>query len=269
MDEKQYFHKIGSTPKISTEATDKAAVQHVYQSLKALQGFLAGSEEESMALEQLISFIHGLWEKIPVHSAEDQFSTLHPLRAWLFFLPIDLLRQDGKRNEIPSMVLLAHFFAVALAIEPLFPEIGAAYLGTMSVRPIEQIDRNLQDYYRNSGGTDQEVAQALQYMSFPRHMVHDFRQRMNHLSQAQLAVSSPTASHHSEAVHHHYSHNRSPHHSHPTAQQPINHHWQHHSSMVTAAGSPDGMGINYPYSSYDIERSQPASDLLAEGMWRR
>jgi hypothetical protein len=72
-------------------------------------------------------------------------------------------------------MLLAHYYGVALAVEPLFPAVGAAYFGTMSVGPIEQIHMTL---FRQAAQSA-TAQRALGFMKFPLEMVKHFRDRMD------------------------------------------------------------------------------------------
>lgn len=45
------------------------------------------------------------------------------------------------RGSPSALVILAHYYTIA--VEPLFPEVGAAYFGTLSLGPIEEIARRL------------------------------------------------------------------------------------------------------------------------------
>jgi hypothetical protein len=176
MEEKEIFSRGPFRPQITDPQRDRHVVNHVYQCLHPLLEYfqgLGGKDEELKGLEELISFVQGLYDHIPVHSAEEQFKHLHPLRNWLFFLPIEFLRRGHQDPSV--MMLLAHYYGVALAVEPLFPAVGAAYFGTMSVGPIEQIHRTL---YRQA--TQSAIAQrAVGFMKFPLEMVKHFRERMD------------------------------------------------------------------------------------------
>lgn len=265
MDEKHYFQKMSVVQTIPDENRDKAAVNHVFHRLNARRAFFSGLSEEAVVFDQLISFVSGLYETIPVFSEEDQFQVLQPLRTWLFFLPINFLGRRG-RSEVHSMVLLAHFYAVALAIEPLFPAVGAAYLGTMSVGPIQQIDRNLQSYFHTSTIERQGIfKEALDLMDFPREMVDEFERRMGHISiAAQISVSSPPPTRLPIVVNPHMDH-RSALYSHSSSPQDLNSYWQPYTSV---AATTDGINnAAYPISPYDRDRSQPATNYITQTMW--
>lgn len=154
---------------------DLSTLQHVYRALQSVESFVTGKEEETRRLKELMSFIRSLRSFLPVSTVAQQFELLHPLRAWLFWLPISFLQR--VKRDTSMLVVLAHFYAVALAMGPVFPEIGASYFGSMSVSPIEEIMRcltRMQDTQQPS--EDDQV--ALNLMQFPLDMVVEFRARM-------------------------------------------------------------------------------------------
>lgn len=198
MEEKEIFTRSPPTPLIADAERDRYAANHALTSLQPMVQYLSGKEEELKKLGELINFVQQLCNRVPVDNAEEQFEILHPLRTWLFFLPIDFLRRGGVRRQDPrTMVLLAHYYGVALAVEPLFPAVGAAYFGTMSVGPIEKIHTTL------AGMASQrpEAQRALDMMGFPLQMVSRFRERMDwkrRLSSAGAVVAAaPRTSIHS------------------------------------------------------------------------
>lgn len=175
MEEKEIFTRAPPVPQLANPNRDRLVVRHVSDRLHPLVQYLAGRDEELAKLSDLMRFVQGLYDYIPVDDAEIQFELLHPLRTWLFFLPIDFLRRGGEQRQDPcAMVLLAHYYGVALAVEPLFPAVGAAYFGTMSVGPIEQIHRTLARL-----ATQPDAQRAMGMMEFPLEMVRYFRDRMD------------------------------------------------------------------------------------------
>lgn len=152
---------------------DLACLQQILAALQSLEPYLVGCQLEEIAgLRGLQSFIGTLIAHSPIITAEQQFDLLHPLRAWLFCLPIALLRR--VRTDIDVMVLLAHYYAVCLGIQPFFPAIGAQYFGSMAIGPIEEIHKALV----HSPDQNPRVQWATTLMEFPMKMVAAFKHRM-------------------------------------------------------------------------------------------
>ncbi|KAI5817316.1 hypothetical protein BZA77DRAFT_245301 [Pyronema omphalodes] len=226
MAEKEIFSRGPFRQQIVDPTRDRHVVSHVYHALTMLYDYLDGHDQARKGLEDLINFVQGLHEHIPVHSGEAQFELLHPLRTWLFFLPIDFLRAKDDR----VMVLLAHFYGVALAVEPLFPAVGAAYFGTMSVGPIEQIQRTL----------IKKSSSAINLMAFPLEMVKHFRERMDW---RRAHVSSDAR----------------------TPQQLEGWNWDAFPEYAMVEGHPQVIPTS---TAQDAHSSASACDFIASAMWR-
>ena len=78
-----------------------------------------------------------------------------------------------------TMALLAQFYATALAVDPIFPVLGGAYLGSLSTSPVEEIDRILYSRQANNA-YDEELQIARSMMGFPREMALTFRDRLSY-----------------------------------------------------------------------------------------
>ncbi|KAL9561351.1 hypothetical protein ACKAV7_014706 [Fusarium commune] len=108
-------------------------------------------------------------------SIAQQFEYLQPLRTWLFWRPVNhLLNSHGSPN---SLVVTAHLYTVALLMERLFPEVGAAYFGSLTISPIEEITRRLMSI-NVSNGSKCELQTPLKLIVFLIDMVDEFRSRM-------------------------------------------------------------------------------------------
>jgi hypothetical protein len=109
------------------------------------------------------------------YTAVQRFDMLNPLRTWLFWLPVMYLQQT--QMPLSAFVILAHYYTVALVIEPLFPEIGAAYIGSLSLKLIEKIVRRLvsADVPRTP---QMDLNIALSLMAYPKDMACQFRVRI-------------------------------------------------------------------------------------------
>jgi hypothetical protein len=106
----------------------------------------------------------------------------------LFWLPIVFLQQT--RGSSFALVILAHYYTIALVVEPLFPEVGAAYFGSLSVGPIEEIARRLFSI-NVSQTSESDMTTPLSLMEYPIDMVSKFRSRMGWI-QPERTASFPT-----------------------------------------------------------------------------
>lgn len=112
-------------------------LQNAINALQRLQLTLVGQELETHWVNQLLTFLQTILGLDPPQGPEEQFNQLYHLRKWLFWVPVQLLqRQEGQGS---AMLTLAHFYATALALEPLFPDLGSSFCAAMSLGPLESI----------------------------------------------------------------------------------------------------------------------------------
>ncbi|KAM7208832.1 oxidase assembly protein 2, variant [Naviculisporaceae sp. PSN 640] len=154
---------------------DLDAFQKTLQQLQKVESHLKQNREDTKWMTQLISFLKGARKVSPTLSVSQQFERLRPLRTWLFWLPVMALQQT--RGSPNSLVIIAHYYTVALLMERLFPEIGAAYFGSLCINPVEEIARRL--YSINvSGDFEGDLQTPVTLMQFPLDTVEEFRSRM-------------------------------------------------------------------------------------------
>ncbi|KAI9675650.1 MAG: hypothetical protein M1817_001017 [Caeruleum heppii] len=180
MDEQSAFPLAPPSPRPSAEhhaQANMATLQHVMVSLQEVKSRLPCNDRERRALSDLISFVRQLGSALPAQGAAEQFKLLQPLRSWLIWLPTSILQQKG--GSPGGLIVLAHFYAVALAIEPLFVALGAAFFGSMSLAPLEAIiDTLISGRVPAEGGMDVE-----ELLSFPLEMVRVVRTRISWIHQ--------------------------------------------------------------------------------------
>jgi hypothetical protein len=175
--------------KLSTpRKADLDALQSAYAQLQKVETHLKENHEDVKAIQQLMTFVRGVRKVSPTHTAAQRFEMLNPLRTWLFWLPVMFLQQTG--GSASALVTLAHYYTVALVVEPLFPEVGAAYFGSLSLGPIEEIARRL--FSMNASSTPgADLQTPLNLMEYPIDMVTNFRNRMGWV-QPERTASFPT-----------------------------------------------------------------------------
>lgn len=150
---------------------DLETLGRCYTQLQTVERFLKDAGEDLKIIQQLMGFVRSVQKVSASHTAVQRFEMLNPLRQWLFWLPVMLLQQTT--GSPCALITLAHYYAVALAIEPLFPEVGAAYFGSLSLVPVEQIARRI---FALSMTVDIQAVMVL--LEYPVDMVSQFRTRM-------------------------------------------------------------------------------------------
>jgi hypothetical protein len=154
---------------------DLDAFQQTLLQLQKVETHLKQNKQDTKSIQQLIGFMKGSRKVGTNLTVAQQFERLRPLRTWLFWLPVQYLEQTGGSPN--SLVIIAHYYTVALLMERLFPEIGAAYFGSLSIGPVEEIARRLLSV-NISGSADGDAETPLALMEFPIDTVNEFRSRM-------------------------------------------------------------------------------------------
>ncbi len=152
---------------------DLEVFQRTIQQLQKVEGFLKHNREDFHSVSQLITFLKGARKESNTPVAQ-QFARLRPLRDWLFWTPVRFFQTTG--GSPGSLVSIAHLYTVALVMERLFPEIGAAYFGSLSIGPVEEIARRLFSIVTSAYEGDAHTPLTL--MEFPIDVVQEFRTRM-------------------------------------------------------------------------------------------
>ncbi|KAG5915089.1 hypothetical protein E4U42_000156 [Claviceps africana] len=156
---------------------DLKAFQRTLEQIQKVEAHLKHHKEETTQVQHLICFLKDSRKISPALSIAQQYERLQPLRTWLFWMPVGYLQNyHGSAN---SLVVIAHLYTVALLMERLFPEIGAAYFGSLSITPIEEIARRLMSI--SVAGVSEDGVQcetSLTLMEYPINIVGEFRSRM-------------------------------------------------------------------------------------------
>lgn len=153
---------------------DLIRLDHATAVLQNILQRISHNQEHYQRIADLLTFVRRLRDDLPLQSPDQAFERLQTLRAWLFWLPPAMLR--GGDTDLGALAVLSQFFGVALALEPLFPEIGGAYLGSMAVLPIEDIRRILLAR-KASHPFAPDVQLAVSLMELPCEIVAEYRGR--------------------------------------------------------------------------------------------
>jgi hypothetical protein len=128
-----------------------------------------------------------LQRDLSTQAPEQAFTRLQPLRDLIFWLPPLILR--AGEPDLAPLTLLSHLYASALAVEPLFPDIGGAYLGGMSVLPLERVHDMLRTR-RTTQPQDTSIQVALSLIDVPVQIMTSYRLRQRHNSQSSQSIEN-------------------------------------------------------------------------------
>ena len=166
---------------------------HIDRTIMALENVqkqvTRNNHEHFCRMGELLDFLRHFRENLPNQTPEQAFECVQPLRRWLFWLPPAMLR--GGEGDIGALAILAHFFAAGVALDSIFPDLGGAYLGPLSIMPIEEISRII----LGSSSTDPfnpELQQALNLMDLPQQIVTGYKNRLYLSPRSSFDYPSPT-----------------------------------------------------------------------------
>jgi len=151
-----------------------STLQHILGHLDRLRPYLANYEQERRWIDQLKGYLERLRGSSPPQTGEEQFNQLYALRKWLFWVPISLL--SARKGDIIVLLVLAYFYATALALEPIFPDVGSAFCADMAVAPLEAIISTMSQA-QSAPSYNQAVQTASLMMEFPQETLASFRNR--------------------------------------------------------------------------------------------
>jgi hypothetical protein len=180
-----YPSTTASHPQDTTER--HTILSTAIHSLQQLQHTIAGHEAESYWTGQLLSYMQRLQASDPSQSPDESFSHLYLLRKWLFWVPALLLQRQGGHG--PALLAIAHFYVTALALAPLYPDLGSTFCARMSLGPLEAILHFT--IGMQSQSMDQTSFEIATLMNYPQHMVSHFRSAISNHHTNVIKQESP------------------------------------------------------------------------------
>jgi len=170
---KSYMNSISSPITEHARVENLRTISNIYDALQRLHTYLNKHDQESKWIDQLRGYLDRLRTMSPAQTAEDQFAQLYALRKWLFWVPISLLA--AKSQDVTVLLVLAHFYATALALEPLFRELGSVFCADLALPPLEEIIHLVRE---NRGIHYESRSPAISYMiQFPADMASSYKER--------------------------------------------------------------------------------------------
>ncbi|KAF9885924.1 hypothetical protein FE257_012214 [Aspergillus nanangensis] len=154
---------------------DLASLDQTIIGLQNVQNRVAHNPEYYRRMSELVEFVRLFRKDLLSQMPEQAFERMQPLRRWLFWLPPAMLR--GGDSDMGALAILAQFFGVGVALDSLFPDLGGAYLGPLSVGPIEEIYRVI--VTRSTADPfNPELQMAATLMDLPSHIVAKYKSRL-------------------------------------------------------------------------------------------
>lgn len=189
-----------ATPSISGLPPQPPAVEEMNRLSDMLAGLhnlklqLASFPELVEHVEDVMEYARQIQQDFPLQGPSQAFDRLLQLRSMIFWLPTSVL-SPSPESDLGGLAMLSHFFALALVLEPLFPEIGGAYLGNISLEPLEKICQVVQS--RSAAMPhDNTLRTALSMMEMPMQIALAYRASHRSLGSATSPFRHPSQSSH-------------------------------------------------------------------------
>lgn len=169
---------------------DLINIDHTIMALQDVQKQVARSNQEHYRrISELLEFLRLFRKDLPNQTPEQAFERVQPLRRWLFWLPPAMLR--GGDADTSALAILAQFFGVGVALDSIFPDLGGAYLGPLSIGPVEDIYRTILAR-TTTDPFNPELQQALDLMDLPQQVVAQYKNRLYLSPRSSFDYPSPT-----------------------------------------------------------------------------
>ncbi|KAJ5614631.1 hypothetical protein N7528_008285 [Penicillium herquei] len=172
--ENQRALSAGSDYSLSID-DDLHQLDQTIHGLQIAQKRVSHNPEHAQRLSELVDYVQQFRKDYPKQTSDQVFERIQILRRWLFWLPASMLR--GGDSDINALAVLSQFFAVGVALDHFYPEMGGAYLGALSIGPIEETYRILAAH-STTDPYNAELRLAMTLMDLPRRAVAHYRNRL-------------------------------------------------------------------------------------------
>lgn len=157
------------SPSSAVIPLDDQALTMANQALRQLAARLPSFHPLANRLQEIVGFADDFQQSSKAMQSEQVFAKLQPLRSWLFWMPVSLVKANDMSSS--AMVLLAQLYTLALAIDSSIPELSGAALGSLSIQAIEQLDRKLCNKLNMALPGEMHSTDLNNLMEFPRFTV--------------------------------------------------------------------------------------------------
>lgn len=121
---------------------DWQRLEQIATALHNLRLRLSSYPELVEHVDDILEYVEQIQNDYPLQGPNRAFERLLHLRSTIFWVPTTILQPE--ESDLGALAMLAHFYALALVLEPLFPECGGMYLGNMALDPLEKVCQVMQ-----------------------------------------------------------------------------------------------------------------------------
>ena len=137
-------------------------------SLSALEPLVKDRHDLVQIVKELFNFAEKAQGYNCSFPMSAQYKTMHFLRGWLHRLPACLV--DVTKGDTVVLVTLAHFFAVALTVAPIFPVVNQIHFVNIRVAAIGDIHQGILEAHADTPN-DEQVERVAALMIYPLRVV--------------------------------------------------------------------------------------------------
>ena len=149
---------------------DDQSLHQVTDALHQLCARLPTNQLVSRRLREILAFTQQIQSSSATMQSERLFEKLHPLREWLYFMPLTWIKEEQELSH-SNLLLLTQLYSVALAVDSSIPELRGAALGSLVINAIEAIDARLHYEPLPKTMSQQELAEISEILQRARLMI--------------------------------------------------------------------------------------------------
>ncbi|KAB8527788.1 hypothetical protein FH972_025440 [Carpinus fangiana] len=147
------------------------SLQQMISALEGLEPYNAGRQELDW-FSQLKDYLSQLMEARPADTPQEQFNHLYHFRKFLFWIPSSALK--SRTRDYSTLLSLSYLYSIALQMEPLFPNVAAAFCSRMVLQPLHEIFTAFDNLQQTSMPGDEQVQNMLMLLQYPRQIVNTY-----------------------------------------------------------------------------------------------
>lgn len=165
------------------------SLRTIADSLDTLVYHLCLREVEASWVDQLKDYVQQLLGLAPARSPEEQFNHLYTFRKWLFCIPNALLKSDTR--DYQTLIILAYYYATALQLEPLYPNVAGAFCSSIVIKPLEEIFKSFAALQQSALYANSHTDTLLSLLAYPKQILNSYNERRVRSSQGRGRSGMP------------------------------------------------------------------------------
>ncbi|TKX24357.1 hypothetical protein C1H76_3463 [Elsinoe australis] len=159
-------------PQYASEMEKAEVFKKICIALQQLRSNLSGRPVETHWVDQFLDLTARIQNSESATTPEAEFNHLYMLRKWTNWLPV-LLLQEGPVDML-KLAVIGHLYALALALGPVYPQLGVDLCGNASAEPLASVLNRMETMKAQMGFF--ELADAAALMQFPQSVLVEYNE---------------------------------------------------------------------------------------------